>query len=144
MPFNSTQQQNNVPVGGGVSPYGALNGFPLYMRVQDKTAAYTVKENEFGTIFTNRGCTTAVAFTLPAVTNLPTGWWAIFYSVDNDGLSVASNGSSDNIVAKNDAAADSITMTTNSLSIGAGLLVIWDGTKWLTFQSGWGQTYTVA
>lgn len=144
MPFNSTQNQTNVPLGGGISPYGALVGVPLYATVTAKTAAYTVKESEFGVIFTNRGCTAAVAFTLPPVTSLPTGWWAMFYSVDNDGISVASNGSSDNITAKNDATADSITMTTNSLSIGAGLLVIWDGTSWLTFQAGWGQTYTVA
>lgn len=144
MPFNSTQKQTNVPVNGGISPYGALSGVPLYATVSAKTAAYTVKESEFGVIFTNRGCTAAVAFTLPPVTNLPVGWWCIFYSVDNDGMSVASNGSNDNIVAKNDAGADSITMTTNSLAIGAGLLVIWDGTGWLTFQAGNGATYTVA
>lgn len=144
MPLSQFEQTHNPVLNGGNSPYNAQSGVPLYARVQAKTAAYTVLASEFGTVFTNRGCTAAVAFTLPAVTSLPTGWWAIFYSVDNDGISVASNGSSDNITAKNDATADSITMTTNSLAIGAGLLVIWDGTSWLTFQAGNGATYTVA
>lgn len=144
MPFSQFEQTHNPVLGGGVSAYNAQSGVPLYARVVAKTAAYTILASEFGTIFTNRGATASVTLTLPAVTSLPTGWWCMVYVVDNDGIAVASNGSSDNITAKNDATADSITMTTNSLAIGAGLLLIWDGTSWLTFQAGWGNTYTVA
>ena len=144
MPF-SAQEQTHAPVtGGGVSPYNAQSGVMLYDKVLAKTADYTVLDSDFGTIFTNRGCTAKVSFTLPAITSIPVGWWAIFYSVDNDGIAVLSAGSNDNIIAKNDAGADSITMSTNSLSIGCSVKMIWDGTSWLSFQGASGGTYTVA
>ena len=47
-------------------------------------------------------------------------------------------------MTKNDAAADSLTMTTTSLIIGAAVKVIWDGTAWLSYNQSVGPTYTVA
>ena len=142
MPYSAQEQVYNPILNGGNSAYNADTGVHLE-RIVAKTAAYTVKDNEFGTTFTNRGATASVAFTLPVVTSLPTGWWCRFFGLVNAGFSVLSNGSSDNIATKNDATADSITMTTNSLAIGCNVLVIWDGTSWLAI-SGISGTYTVA
>lgn len=113
-------------------------------QIKAKTAAYTVTVAEDGVIFTTRGATVSVTFTLPAVTDIPIGTQYIFYNVSSYGMVVASNGSSDNIVAKNDAGADSITCTTTSLMIGAAVQVIWDGTGWLSFAISAGPTYTIA
>lgn len=122
----------------GNQPFGQI--------IKAKTAAYTCTVDESGTLFTNRGCTASITFTLPAVTNgaVPIGTWYEFYSVSNSGMAVASNGSSDNIVSKNDTGADSITATTNSLAISAAIKVVWDGTAWLGYQQSVGPTYTVA
>lgn len=143
MPRNSYETIHSPVTGGANNAYGNSVGVPLY-RIQAKTAAYTILENELGTIFTNTAATASVTLTLPAITNLPAGWWCGVYVTDNDGIVLASNGSADNIVAKNDAAADSITMTTNSLAIGNSVMVVFDGTKWLSFQGASGGTYTVA
>ncbi len=107
--------------------------------------AYTVTADESGCWFTTRGATVAVTFTLPAVTNppLPPGTNYHFYGVSAYGFTVASNGSLDNIVALNDAAADSLTVTTTSLIIGGYVSVRWDGTSWLSVR-GAGNTVAVA
>jgi hypothetical protein len=142
MPRNSYEQIHNPVTGGANNAYGADTGVHLY-RVQAKTAAYQILENELGTIFTNTAATASITITLPPVTNLPTGWWCAVYVTDNDGIVLASSGSSDNIVGKNDAGLDTITMSTNSLAIGNNVLVIFDGTKWLSI-SGVAGTYTLA
>ena len=108
-----------------------------------KTAAYQIVGDDIGKTFTNRGAAAAVAFTLPPTGDLPSGWWCEFRNIDADGMSVNSSGSADNIIAPNDTGADSITMTTASLTIGSTLEVMWDGTSWLTDRGGFG-TYTVA
>jgi hypothetical protein len=123
------------------SKQGAQN---FQQKIVAKTAAYTITAEESGTLFTTRGATAAVTFTLPAVTGLPIGTNYSFYGVTNVGFTVASNGSLDNIITKNDLAADSITATTDSLAISASVDVIWDGFKWLAKQASVGPTYTVA
>lgn len=114
----------------------------LLQKISEKTAAYQIVGADLGTLFTNRGATAAVAFTLPVTADIPTGWWCEFRVIDADGLSVTS-ATTDTIIAPNDIAADSITITTTSLTIGAALHVLWDGTSWLTNRGGFG-TYTVA
>jgi len=108
-----------------------------------KTADYTVLATDCGRLFTTRGASAAVTFTLPAVTNLPAGFYVDFFNVAATGMVIASNGSSDNIVALNDAGADTITCTTTSRMIGAYVKVIFDGTGWLAIE-GAGATYAVA
>lgn len=108
-----------------------------------KTAAYSVLPTDHGRLFTNRGATASVTFTLPAVTNLPAGFTVSFFAVSNYGLVVASNGSSDNIVGLNDAGLDTITCTTTSRMIGASIKCIFDGVGWLATK-GTGPTYTEA
>jgi hypothetical protein len=125
-------------------PASSLAGGDVFGQIiRAKTAAYTVLASESGVLFTNRGATASVAFTLPAVTGLPIGTYYEFYGLSAYGFSVASNGSLDNIVAVNDAAADSLTATTTSLIIGAWCKVIWDGTAWLSIR-GSGNTFAVA
>jgi hypothetical protein len=111
--------------------------------IKAKTASYTVTAAESGVMFTNRGATVAITFTLPAVSGLPIGTFYEFYGISATGFTVASNGSSDNIVALNDAAADSLTAATTSLIIGSWCKVIWDGTSWLSIR-GAGNTFAVA
>jgi len=126
-------------------PLSSIAGNEIFGTIiKAKTTAYTVLASENGVLFTNEGATASVAFTLPAVTNLPIGFTASFYGMSAYGMSVVSGGSSDNIVAKNDVAADSITCTTTSLMIGAAVKVIWSGTKWLSYAESSGPTYTVA
>ena len=104
---------------------------------------YQVKGSDFGKILTNRGLTASIAVTLPALADLQAGFWVAFYGVSAYGFSIASSGSNDNIIALNDAAADSLTMTTTSRIIGAYVMCIYDGTSWLTIR-GDGNTYAVA
>jgi hypothetical protein len=125
-------------------PLSSKQGAEQYQpAIVAKVAAYTVTAAESGTLFTTRGATVAVTFTLPAVTGLPIGTNYSFYGVSAYGFTVASNGSLDNINALNDAAADSLTATSTSLIIGAHVRVIWDGTSWLSIR-GAGNTFAVA
>jgi len=115
-------------------PAPSKQGAETYQpRIIPKSASYTVTADESGCIFTNRGGTVAITFTLPAVTGLPIGTNYTFYGVSATGYTVASNGSLDNIVVQNDATADTITFTTTSRIIGTACRVIWDGTAWLSF-----------
>jgi len=115
----------------------------LYNKIVAKTTTYQVLPSDIGTLFTNRGGTASFIFTLPTVADLTAGWWCEFYGISATGFVVASAGSSDNIVALNDAGADTVTMTTTSRIIGANIRVVWDGTSWLTFE-GAGATYVAA
>lgn len=112
-------------------------------KISAKTASYQVKNADLGTIFTTRGATAAVTFTLPPTADLPAGFWLRFFSVSAYGMVISSSGSSDNIVVTNDAGADSITSTTTSRMIGANVAVVWDGTSWLA-TLGDGPTYVAA
>lgn len=99
-----------------------------------KTADYTVLESDFGTIFDTLGATGAVIFTLPALGNLPDGWWVEFFNATLAGdLTVASNGSSDNIITLNDIAADSVKWGTANERAGGAFRLVKRGTKWLCF-----------
>ncbi len=111
--------------------------------IKAKTAAYTVTVQEDGVLFTNRGATAAINFTLPLNSTVPVGFSVGFYGVSATGFTVTSN-PSDTLVVKNDATADTLTMTTTSLIIGAAVRVIWDGIGWLTYAESVGPTYAVA
>lgn len=108
-----------------------------------KTADYSVLQTDHGRIFSTRGAGASVSFTLPSVTNLPSGFTVTFYCASASGMVIASNGSSDNIVVLNDTGADTITCSTTSRMIGANVKLIWDGVGWLTFE-GAGATYATA
>ena len=143
MPYTSTDQTGQPVLNGSVASGGGVDG-PRLDKFSAKTSAYTCLLSEWGTTFTNRGATASVTFTLPAVTSAITGVWYKFYAVSNYGMVIASNGSSDNIVARNDAGADSVTFSTTSLMIGACARVAWDGTGWLCEILSDGNTLAVA
>lgn len=125
-------------------PAPSKAGAMRYQRlIKAKTAAYTCTVEESGVLFTNRGATAAITFTLPLNSTCPIGTEFMFYGVSAYGFTVTSN-PADTITTLNDAAADSLTMTTTSKIIGAAVRVIWDGTSWLAYQESVGNTYTVA
>lgn len=142
MPFDSKVQTHKPVKNGAITVTGGIDG-PVMESISAKTAAYSVLLSDWGKTFTTRGATASVTFTLPAVTSATAGIWYRFFNVSAYGMVIASNGSSDNIVALNDAGADSITCTTTSRMIGAVVTVIWDGTGWLAIE-GAGATYAVA
>jgi hypothetical protein len=113
-----------------------------------KTADYQILESDFGKTFVNAGATAAVILTLPAVTNLPDGWWCrAFGMVLAQDLTLASSGSSDNLVTVNDLSADSVKLGTANERAGGGFEAVWDDTdsKWLIFtMTGEVQTVTIA
>lgn len=94
-----------------------------------KTAAYTVTAQDGGKIFTNRGDTDAITFTLPAVSAAVTGMRVWFYAVAGQNLAVA--GTAGELVTFNDAAANSVTLSTSSEIIGGCIEAVCDGTSWL-------------
>jgi len=117
----------------------------LYHKISAKTSSYAITKMDLGTLFTNRGASGAVTFTLPLTTGLETGWHCRIFAVADQNVVIASYGSSDNIVTFNDAGADSITISTASEIMGAGYELVWDGTGWLAFSFvGETQTVTIA
>lgn len=106
---------------------GVRNG--TWKDVVAKTANYTVTTADCDTLFTNRGASGAVTFTLPATASK--GLRFGFFVVANQDVTVTA-GTADTMVCFNDAAADSIAFSTSSEKIGAMVEIIGDGTGWLT------------
>lgn len=102
-------------------------------RVVAKTADYTCVDSDSGTVFTTFGSSGDVDFTLPTIGE-GDGWHAWFISATDNEMRVISAGSNDNIVAFNDATADSVGYSVASEQIGSGIYVVGDGTKWYTFM----------
>ena len=99
------------------------------LKVLAKTASYTITSGDFGTVFTTRGATGAVTFTLPAAASKNTGEWALFLNVADQNMLVA--GADEGIVTFNDLTADSVAYQTSSEKIGGAFLAISDGTSWV-------------
>lgn len=110
----------------------------LKRRIVAKTANYTCTEADNGTIFTDRGASGVVTFTLPAVATSE-GLEYRFFAISGN-LKVA--GPADTLVVFNDAAADSIAFSTANEVIGAGLTAVCDGTSWLIFVNLGAETQT--
>ena len=111
--------------------------------VEAKTANYTLTQADSGKIFTNRGDTDAITFTLPAVSDTYTGVNYRFYVVADQDLVVA--GTADELVTFNCNLATSVALSTTSEQIGGGVEVVCDGTSWLVFPlAEETQTLTVA
>lgn len=106
--------------------------------VTDKTASYTCTAAESGTIFTNRGASGAVIFTLPAVgLNLHYR----FVGVADQTFTVTATAGT--IVSFNDAGVNSVACSTSGQKIGAVIEVWSDGTSWFVEGSTVGVTYTI-
>lgn len=102
----------------------------LVRRVVAKTAAYSIesRKDRSGTIFTNRGATGSVTFTLPPASRC-TGFEYLFLVFADQSIVVASK-VADTLVAFNDIAADSLAISTSSKKIGTCIRALCDGTNW--------------
>lgn len=99
------------------------------LRVQNKTAAYSVLETDSGTLFTTYGASGSITFTLPAT---PTrGVYFDFLNMTANDLVVAA-ATADTLYAYGDSAADSVAIT----DIGVLMRVIGTGDKWVVVSFG--------
>jgi hypothetical protein len=100
-----------------------------------KTSDYTVLATDMSKIFTTRGAAGAVNFTLPAAAAVEAFDWVMFYNVANQNMTVT--GTAGELIAFNDAAANSVALSTASEKIGGAFLCISDGTSWLVLPFLW-------
>ena len=99
-----------------------------------KTAAYVITEDDAksGTLFTNRGATGAVAFTLPAPSAALEGCRIIGICVVAQTISFET-ATADTLICVGDAAADKLT---SPGTIGASIECFCDGTSWFAIGNG--------
>lgn len=120
----------------GFRPFGCT-------QIAAKTADYTVKAYESGTIFTTTGAGAAVTFTLPATASK--GLYYVFYHTVTDQNMTVAAGTASTMVTFNNAAATSVSLDQANKRAGGGFKVVGDGSKWLVFMmTGETQTVTVA
>lgn len=113
------------------------------LRVQAKTADYTVVAADNGKMFTTRGAAGTVIFTLPAVTSAFTGHRNWFVNLAAQTMTIS--GTAGELVTFNDLAANTVSLQTGSELIGGGFMVVCDGTSWLVLpMTEETQTVTVA
>jgi len=115
--------------------------------VKTKTADYTVVTgtDPSGTLFTNRGASGTVIFTLPAPSQAIKGTWYSFAAVVAAQVLTVKTATADTLITFNDLTADSVSVQTTSEIIGGILRAVCDGTSWIVFgDSGAAHTYTVA
>jgi len=109
------------------------------VRVQVKTADYTVLETDSGTTFTTYGDTGAIIFTLP--TNPKKGLnYRFIQSTDQD-LTITA-GTADTLITYNNLLADGVATSTASHQIGAVIEVLADGNAFHAWCTS-GHTFTV-
>ena len=101
----------------------------------------TLTEADRDKLITNEGATGSVTFNLPAGT--PKKDLAYYFYVMADQEVVVQTVAGDQIMTFNNAAADSVSITTASQHIGACLAFIGDGTQWKTYNLSNGNTITV-
>jgi hypothetical protein len=99
------------------------------LSITAKTADYTITKYDFGKVFTTRGASDEVIFTLPAVSDAYTGKWVVFISVADENLAV--KGSDEELVVFNDLTADAISFSTSSEKIAGAFFALCDGTSWI-------------
>lgn len=95
--------------------------------VEAKTAAYTVKPRDCGKLFTNRGASAGVTFTLPKISTALKGFVVEFSTVAAQIITITSD-PADSLVVTADAAADTVS---SIAAIGTHFRVVCDGTSWI-------------
>jgi hypothetical protein len=114
-------------------------------RVLNKSASYTVspaKGDFSGTLFTTRGATGAVTFTLPTPTQALIDHFYDFLSVADQNMIVSAG--TNKAVTFNNLTATSLAAQTGGQKIGACIRAFCDGTSWILLGESSGVTYTVA
>lgn len=125
-------------------------------RVVVKTADYTIVSpvtsagDASGTIFTNRGATGTVIFTLPAPVGALAGVYYEFVGIADFTMTVKT-ATADTLIAANDIAADSLSQATAGQLIAASMRAVCDGVSWIAMGTTPGKgadttttTFTVA
>jgi hypothetical protein len=122
----------------------------LERRYIPKSSAYTIDpyKDRPGTTFTNLGASGSVTFTLPAPTKDLKGWYYRFKVVADQDVVVAT-ATADTLLVLNDAAGDSLAVSTSSQKIGAlieaEIIETAAGTfRWAASGLAVGHTYTIA
>ena len=133
MPRNTYEQTTSpafMGMASGNDPDWNAGNSRFFMRTVSKVADYTVLASEFGTFFNTFGATAAVAFSLPLLSTLKSGWWADFYSAADVGMTVKPDPTTDHdtLVTFNDVAADSIAYSTSGEIIGGYVRMVAIGT----------------
>ena len=108
------------------------NSFGGYRNVVAKTADHTVLEAEHDVLFTNRGASGEVEFTLP--TTPKAGLRYGFYVAADQNVII--NAASDKMITFNDIDADAVAISTSSQKLGAFIECYADGSSWLVVHHG--------
>lgn len=118
-----------------------------YPDVKIKTADYTIVTgtDASGTLFTNRGASGTVIFTLPAPSQAIKGTFYSFAAVVAAQTVTVKTATVDTLITFNDLTADSVSLQTANEIIGGMIRAVCDGTSWIVFgDSGAAHTYTVS
>ena len=140
MTYQTNGMKSHLGLGAGINANGQIEDIAYLVKIRAKTADYTVLASESGSIFTNYGATAAVNFTLPTKAD---GLVYEFYCAADYSLTVTSD-AVDTIVSLNDAAADSVALSTTSLMLGGSFRLFSDGTLWYAQVLSDGNTVTIA
>lgn len=100
-----------------------INPLQWKPKIVAKTTDYTCKATESGTIFTSEGATADIEFTTP---DTDEAWVLFFYNAEDVEMKV-STPTGNELVTFNNAAADSVNITTASEQIGAGFMIVCGG-----------------
>jgi hypothetical protein len=112
----------------GLSPAGVPQ---RQLRVVAKAVGYILLVRDSGTVFTTRGATGAVVFTLPAIADSK-GCHYWFVAIPDEVMSVTS-AEGNNLVSSGDVAGSSVAYGTVDEIVGGVFYVVNDGTNWLVF-----------
>ena len=129
-----------------VSAVSAPQSTILFTRsVVAKAADYTIAVGDSGKIFTNRGATGTVVFTLPTASATYAGFYFEVVAIVAAQTVTITGATADTLITFNEVDADSVSLGTTNEIIGGGFYVFCDGTSWvaipLTEET---QTVTVA
>jgi len=100
-----------------------INPLQWKPKIVAKTSDYTCKASESGTFFTSEGATADIEFTTP---DTDEAWVLFFFNAEDVEMKV-STPTANELVTFNNAAADSVNITTASEHIGAGFMIVCGG-----------------
>ena len=101
--------------------------------IEAKAADYTLTAGDMGKIFTNRGATGTITFTLPDASGTYNGAHVTILPIVAQKTTVAT-ATADVLITAGDAAADSVTQ--NAAAIGGMIELFCDGTSWIAVPLG--------
>jgi hypothetical protein len=101
--------------------------FDAGRKVNDLAANTTLGPETWNGILTNRGATGAITITLPD--DAPVGAWFEYHGVADQDVTFASE-SATSLIVLNNAAANSLALSTTNEKIGAMARGVFDGTRW--------------